>query len=38
MKHIMNKKERALQDQNDFLRELIEGIDQIKAGKIRPFK
>ena len=38
MKNIMNKKEKALKDQNEFLKELIEGIDQAKKGKTRPFK
>jgi hypothetical protein len=34
----MNTKEKRLMEQNEFLKELIEGIDQIKAGKSRPFR
>jgi|GEM_PF-3520416 hypothetical protein len=34
----MSAKEKKLIQQNEFLKELIEGIDQIKAGKSKPFK
>jgi hypothetical protein len=34
----MSKKERELKEQNELLRELIEGMDQIKEGKTTPLK
>lgn len=34
----MSAKEKKLKEQNEFLQELIAGIDQIKAGKSKPFK
>lgn len=34
----MGKKEDKLKEQNEFIRELIIGLDQIKEGKTMPFE
>lgn len=32
------KKEELIEEQNELLRELIQGIEDIKHGRIKPFK
>lgn len=34
----MNKKEKTLKEQNEFLKDLIESLEDVKAGRIKEFK